>query len=250
MYDISIRSFITMRLHLEIIRKYVMTVDYKRNRRYFDTINWVVIGTLVIISIALLFFYIFVGIILLLATGSFLYFKLRDIPTDDEIDAVFEEQSRIVLDTGYQKLGLTQNEVNIMDPIVIHGPLIKNIRFSPAIKSGKDKIVRSSNHEVIAFYFGKDQVYVYYYSFSVIDNERNEVIDSYFYEDVISVSTSSTTTAYYDSSKKREEFVNLASINFNTYGPTSIQCAIQNLQRVEEKIYEMKNLLGEKKSAS
>ena len=163
---------------------------------------------------------------------------------------MFKEQARIDLDKGYEKLGLTHDEVNIMDPIVIHGPHINNIRYSPAIRRGKDKLVRSSNHEVIAFYFGKDQVYVYYYSFSVIDNERNEMIDAYFYEDVISVSTSSTTTAYYNSAKKKDEFVNLHSINFNTYGPTSIHCSIQNLQRVEEKIYEMKNLLRDKKRAS
>lgn len=222
-------------------------MDYKRNRRYFESINWIFIGIIGVIAAILLYFYILIGIAILLGLGVYIYFKLRDRPTDGEIDDVFKEYAHTILQKGYGKLDLDAEDTNLIDPIVIHGPSIDPISYNPAIKRGKDGKVRSSNHEAIIFYFKEQQLYFYHQSFSIIDDEQNEVIREYSYRDIVTVSLGSTTTMYFDSRRRRDEFFNLEFVELITLGAANIACSVQDLKTVEAKINRMKKLIHQKK---
>ncbi|MBS4223178.1 hypothetical protein [Lederbergia citrea] len=224
-------------------------MDYKRNRRYFESISWKGAIISIIIGLILLSAYAPLGVIILIAAGAYLYFKIKGRPTDGEIDAIIQKQADIALQKGYDKLGVDPDEVNLIDPIVIHGPMFQRIRLPYLTKKGKDEYVRSSNHEIMVFFFSEQQVYFYNYSFSIIDDEINEGTDEYFYRDVVSVSTSSTTTTYTDSRTKKEETFSLEVFKLTTSGATSMTCAIQDSNSVQNQIRGMKNLLREKKSA-
>src|SRR5699024_2005931 len=124
-------------------------MDYKRNRRYFETINWILMGGILVVAAIILYFFILLGIAIILGLGVYIYFKLRDNPTDGEIDDVFEEYAHTILQKGYRKLGLDPDDVNLIEPFVVHGPSVEEISYDPAIKRGKDQRVRSSNHEAM-----------------------------------------------------------------------------------------------------
>jgi len=223
-------------------------MDYKRNRRYFDSINWILIGGIAVVAAIILYFFILIGIAIILGLGVYIYFKLWDNPTDGEIDDVFEEYAHTILQKGYRKLGLDPDDVNLIEPFIVHGPSLKQISYNPAVKKGKDQKVRSSNHEAIAFYFKNQQVYIYHQVFSIIDNEQNEVTGEFFYKDIMSVITESTTTMYYNEFRKRDEFFSLDVIKLATLGSIHVECAVQDLDKVRTKIRRMKSLIRQKKS--
>src|SRR5690625_953059 len=224
-------------------------MDYKRNRRYFETINWILIGVIVVIAAIILYFLLLIGIAILLGLGVYIYFKLRDRPTDGEIDDEFKEHAHTVLKKGYGKLGLDPEDLNQMEPSVIHGPSLDSISYNPAVKKGKDQKVRSSNHEAMAFYFKEKQIYFYHRVFSVIDDEQNEVTGEIFYRDMLSIFTASTTSMYFNDARKRDEFFNLDVVKLITSGSMNVECAVQDLDKVRTNVRRMRSLLRQKKSA-
>lgn len=227
-------------------------MDYKYNRRFFSFINWISTSLMIVVGLISLYFYLLIGMIILLAIGSYIFYKYYDKPVEADIDIVFEKQAHIAIQRGYEKLGLQSQstEMALMDPIVIQGPFLGKISFDPMVFKGKDQQVRSSNHQVIVFYFSNKQVYYYQCNFSVIDDEMNETVGEIFYQDIVSVATSSTTTLYFDSRKKQERFFNLDIFELTTSGGMSIQCPVKDYKTTEQSISAMKDLLREKKSAS
>lgn len=225
-------------------------MDYKFNRRYFDVINWLFVSIVIVVGVITLFFYLLIGIAILLAIGSYIFYKFYKKPIEADIDIAYKEQAHVAIQTGYEKLGISPRDFQLIDPIVIHGPLLNKIRFDPVVIRGKDQRVRSSNHEVIVFYFSEQQIYYYKRSFSIIDDEMNETIGEIFYDDIVSVSTSSTMTPYYDSRRKRESFFKLDVFQLTIAGGTSVQCPIKDLRDFEQTILAMKDILRKKKSVS
>lgn len=223
-------------------------MDYRRNRRYFETINWILIGSILVVAAIILYFFILVGIAIILGVGVYIYFKLRDNPTDGEIDDAIEEYTHTILQKGYRKLGLDPDDVNLIEPFVVHGPSVEEISYDPAIKKGKDQRVRSSNHEAMAFYFKNQQVHIYHQTFSIIDDEQNETITELFYKDIMAILTSSTTTMYYNDLRKRDEFFQLDAIKLSTLGSINVECAVQDLDKVRTQIRRMKSLIRQTRS--
>lgn len=224
-------------------------MDFKRNKRYFEPINWKYSIIAIIVGLIFLTFNALLGIVILAAAGAYLYFKIKGRPTDEEMDAIVQKQVDLALDKGYKKLGVDPDEVNLINPIIIQGPKFSRIGKPYLSKLGKDGYVRSSNHDIMTFFFSEQQVYFYKFSFSFIEDERNESTDEYFYRDVVSVSTSETATTYFDSRTKKEETFNLEIFKLTTSGATSMECAIRDSSSIEAQIRGMKNLLREKKSA-
>jgi hypothetical protein len=224
-------------------------MDYKRNRRYFESINWIFVGFIIVFTALLLYFFLLIGIAILLGVAVYIYFKLKDRPTDEEIDDVFKEHAHTVLKKGYTKLGIDTDETKLVEPMMFYGPSLKQISYDPAVKMGKDQQVRSSNYEGMIFFFLEDHISFYYQSFSVIDDERNEVVGEYLYQDIMAISTAVTTTMYFDREKKRDQFFKLEVLQLIIAGSTNIECSVQDLQAVQDKIIQMKRTIQRKKSA-
>ncbi len=223
-------------------------MDYKRNRRYFESINWVFIAIVGMITAIILYFFLLIGIAILLGLGVYIYFKLKDRPTDEEIDDMLQEYVHKAVQRGYRKLGLDTEDLEVIDPMMIHGPLLEQISYDPAVKKGKDQQVRSSNHQVIIFYFKEREVYFYHQSFSLIDDEQNEVMGECSYRDIVAISTGSTTTLYFDSAKRRDEFFKLGFFKLIVLGSINVECSVLDFQKIETQIRKMKRLIRQKKS--
>lgn len=225
-------------------------MDYKFNRGYFEKIPWFLLSFIGLIGIILLFYYFLIGFLILLVVGAFLFYKLYGKPKDGDMDLVYEEQAQLAIQRGFEKLGIRAGSAMLMDPIVIHGPLIDKISFEPVVFKGRDNIVRSSNYGVVVFYFGEEQVYYYHHTFSVIDDEVNEVFGELFYKDIVSISTATITTPYFDAHKRKERFFKQNIFEMTTSGGFKIKCPIQDLARVENHLEGMKDILRKRKNVS
>lgn len=229
-------------------------MNYRRNRRYFATLDWTLITVLAIIGMALFYlftavnltFILLISIGILLGLGVFIFLKYFNRPTDEDIDATYQEAADIAVRKGYQKLGLDPKVELELDPIVIHGPMVDPISFPPAIKKGKDGKVRSSNHEMIVLLFSLKQVYVYHEQYSLIDDESIDVTDEYFYDDIVSVSVASTATTYYEGRYRREEHFQHQTFKLIMEG-RHIECAILDDEMIATAVTQMRNLLREKR---
>lgn len=229
-------------------------MNYTQNRRYFASLDWILMTVLAIISIALFYLYgkvkltfiLLLGIAILLGIGIVIFLKYFNRPSDEDIDATYQEEADVAVRRGYKKLGLDPDMALELDPIVIHGPMVDKIGHLPAIRRGRDGKVRSSNHEMIVLFFSLQQVYFYHEQYSVIDDERIEVTDEYFYDDIVSISLASTTTTYYEGRYRREEHFQHQTFKLITEG-RSVECAILDDDMVASAVTDMRNVLREKK---
>src|SRR5690625_7410192 len=108
-------------------------MDYKRNRRYFDSINWILIDGIAVVAALILYFFILVGIAIIHGLGVYIYFKLWDNPTAGEIDDVFEEYAHTILQKGYRKLVLDPDDVNNIEQFIVSGPSLKQTNYIRAV---------------------------------------------------------------------------------------------------------------------
>src|SRR5699024_8697997 len=80
------------------------------------------------------------------------FLKYFNRPSDEDIDATYQEEADVAVRRGYKKLGIDPDMALELDPIVIHGPMVDKIGHLPAIRRGRDGKVRSSNHEMIVLF--------------------------------------------------------------------------------------------------
>src|SRR5690625_4231072 len=131
-------------------------MNYTQNRRYFASLDWILMTVLAIISIALFYIYVkvkltfilLIGIAILLCICIVIFLKYFNRTSDEDIDATYQEEADVAVRRGYKKLGLDPDMALELDPIVIHGPMVDKIGHLPAIRRGRDGKVRSSNHEM------------------------------------------------------------------------------------------------------
>src|SRR5690625_3686683 len=98
-------------------------------------------------------------------------------------------------------------------------------------------------YEAMAFYFKNQQVHIYHQTFSIIDDEQNEVTTELFYKDIMAILTTSTTTMYYNDSRKRDEFFQLDAIKLSTLGSINVECVVQDLDKVRTQVRRMKSFI-------
>lgn len=223
-------------------------MNYAKNKKYFKASS--LKPAIVLIVLGLLFFMgskLF-GFVLIAAGAAILYFQIKGRPSDAEIDSICKNEIANAVQRGLTKIGVDEDQVKLIDPIIINGPYFKNIAKGRMVKKGKDNRYRSSNYEVAVLFFSETQVYSYNYRFSLIENEKNENTDEYFYKDIVSVSTSSESTVEKDK-KGKEEVFNSEYFKLTTSGGTFISCAVWDIGGTERSIQGMKQLLRDKKSA-
>src|SRR5690625_861598 len=115
-------------------------MNYRQNRRYFASLDWILMTVLAIISIALFYLYgkvkltfiLLIGIAILLGLGIVIFLKYFNRPSDEDIDATYQEEADVAVRRGYKKLGLDPDMALELDPIVIHGPMVDKIGHLPA----------------------------------------------------------------------------------------------------------------------
>jgi multisubunit Na+/H+ antiporter MnhC subunit len=227
-------------------------MNYERNRKYFQPTQPALAGILLIIGIIMLLVpntgAKIIGIIVTLLAAYRLYFVISRRTKDKEIDDVVAQEVANARTRALSKLGVDEEQVSMVEPIIVEGFAHKGF-VAPVLHTlGKDRQWRSSVYETIMLFFSEQQVYCYWYRFSIIANEKSEGTDEYFYKDIVSVATSSDNITFKDV-KGRTFKVNFEEFKLTTSGGTSITCSIQNHETLEGSIQGMKQLLREKKGA-
>ncbi len=223
-------------------------MDYKRNKKYFETVKikpfviMIIIGLLAGLANA-------AGFILLILGIALLVMKLKGRPTDSEIDQVYASEVNGIKEKALKKLGLDEDEVKAIEPIVFDGNYFPNIQKQSWYTRGKDEVVRASNYQAVALFFSEEQVYSYTYAFSIIGDEKREATDEYFYRDIVSASTKTDNVEVNFGGKVGKENVTVDEFILTTSGGTSISATLRDHNDADRSIRAMKQLLRQKKSA-
>lgn len=231
-----------------------MAISYERNEKYFresspkNGIGLIAFGLL--LTFVLPNASKFIGILMMAGGGALLYFQFSGRPTDEEIDADALRVLTDVKNRALNKLGLDEDEVNLIDPLVVHGYYFKPIASGVQVKRGKDDVFRSSNYEGIVMFFSEHQLHSFKFQFSLVNSqESREQTDEYFYKDVVSVATQSETFEVRDI-KGDVQQVNFEEFKLTTTGGTSITSSIRDEGSVGRVIAGARSLIREKKIAS
>lgn len=230
-----------------------MAINYERNKKYFKEsspkagIILIIVGLL--LTIALPDAGKIVGILALLGGAALLYFVFAGKPADSEIDRDAAEAVADVRRRALAKLGLDEDEVKLIDPVLIDGYYFKSIASGVQVKLGKDRVFRSSNYEGIVLFFSEHQLHAFKFQFSLTQaGEIREQTDEYFYKDVVSVSTQSETFKVTDV-KGQSQTVNYEEFKLTTSGGTSITSSVRDEGAVSRTIQGARQLIREKKIA-
>ena len=85
-------------------------------------------------------------------------------------------------------------------------------------------------------------------NFNTLEKKQTESTDVYFYQDIVSVSTTSQETEIADSITNEKQTVNYESFELRTAGGTSLSVAIRDQDQAQRSINAMRALLREKKT--
>lgn len=222
-------------------------MDYAKNKKYFKPVNLkpglIVLG----VGILALMAKPIVGIIIAAAGAGLLYLQLGGKPSDAEIDKIYAEMYEGVKQAALKKLGLDEDQVKVIEPVVFGGIYDKNIRSQGYYRTGKDGRVRTSNYQASVFFFGEEQVYYYTRIKSIIEDEVKEATEEYFYTDIVAAATSSDAVTYTDAVTKKSQTQNFEYFKLTTSGGTAIQAAMRDDGSLDKSINGMKQLLRDKK---
>ena len=187
------------------------------------------------------------GVILLIVggfsinAGKTIEWPVSDADYDREIENYIANLETLALD----KLGLDESEVNEIAPIILGGYEFDGVE---KVKKGNDGKWRSNIYKVAVLFFSLNELHSYSMRFNTLQEEKNESTDVYFYQDVVSVSTSSLT--FKVKIDEQENTINNEAFKLTTKGGTSFSVNIlKNQQYAQESVNAMRALLREKKQA-
>lgn len=183
---------------------------------------------------------VMIGIVFLVVAIWFVFEKKV---TDTEYDAAVQLYLFDIKQIALEKLGIDEDEVKEVTPIVFGG---YNFDKGTISKLGKDKIWRTNKYEVVCLFFSKNEVHCYSYEFFTTnekDRKYRENTEVYFYTDIVSVSTSLTTTKLENGVSVEHEFFKLT-----TKGGTALEVSLTDVEGAKNSINAMRHLLREKKS--
>jgi hypothetical protein len=221
-------------------------MDYKLARKYFNSNGSGCLGIVLIVIGAMIFISslleksgtgILIGIIGI-AIGAFIIYISKSI-TDEMYDNMVSKGVLSEIDEkALNKLGIDEDEVKEAKPIYIDG-----YEFEKATKTklGKDGLWRSNLYKVIAIYFSANEVHCYTYKVDTLISKQSESTDVYFYNDIVSISTSTDTSNINNVNREYESFVLV------TKGGTKLKVAIRNKDEAQRSINAMRSLLRTKK---
>lgn len=223
-------------------------MDYKKNKKYFKPISYK--PGIILILVGLFFLIGFwQSAFILLAGVAHLAWQFYGRPSDAQVDEICKETGKKALQRGLAKMGLDEEQVNLIEPILVDGFYFESISHKPnLVIQGRDGQWRSSNYEATVFYFSENQVHAFTHQFSLIDSDTVDSTDEYFYKDVVSVATASGSITQKDK-KGNDVAIAVECFKLTTSGGNSISCAVSDAAGAERSIQGMRQLLRDKKSA-
>jgi hypothetical protein len=206
-------------------------IDYEQNAKYFRRASYKVGVILICIGALTLFTgkagLVIVGLLLAGGGGFLIYRQVAGRPSDEEIDRQVAGIHAELRGRALTKLGLDEDEVRLIDPIVVSGYCFDSLGTGWQAKKGKDGKFRSSNYEGVAIFFAEQELHSYKYQISLVtQNEARVQTDVYFYRDVVSVSTDLVSIPVRVIGDVKQQVVQLEIFKLTTSGGTTVQCSM------------------------
>jgi len=237
-------------------------MDYERNRKYFNFgaqtnskasfigagIFMLIFGFIFMIGLSAMemgaigLIMLIPGVIMIIAGAN--KTNIFDSDIDDDLIRYFKEQK--LKEKALDKLGLDESEVMEIAPVYFDG-----YHFDGAtVIVGKDGKARSSMGRAVYFFFTKNEVHCYTHTKSLIDSFCSEDTDTYFYSDIVSVSTVTQSGSSTLAPGKPAKNYQYDCFKLTTTGGTSVQAALRDKAGAERSINGMRNLIKAKKQGN
>lgn len=185
--------------------------------------------------------------------------------TDAEYDALVESQmARLGLLTparAITKLGLEPEDVAEFEPICLRDYYPAMSTAKNRYRRGEDKIIRTSNYQVTWLLCSKDQVFVFQCTFSLIEDDKKDQCEEYFFKDVTNFSTTEVSDEITikeweggggcgKSAKEVVKKYTLEKTKFRIVVPGErIECSMVPSPEVDANIKRLKNILRTSKTS-
>ncbi len=145
---------------------------------------------------------------------------------------------------GLQKLGLTEDQVREIQPIVLSGKVVKD--FSLTVYNKDTHAYHSSTHYVTYLYFTDDQLFVYKVRFDMCCNMQDEWTSEFFYRDICDVSSHTyrnvLTLENYQFEYSTMSFTIITTNSSISFEMDAADHNVESIQAMKRKIREKKNI--------
>lgn len=157
--------------------------------------------------------------------------------SDEEYDKMERIMLQDIKEKGLQNLNLDEEEVSEAEPLILH-------RYSSGgvTKKGDDNKYRSTEHVSTAFYFAKDSLFIYKYSFSMKNNVTSEETLTLYYSDIVSVLVGSV-----EKNNGDDDSFGLQQLQIATYGGQTFTYQFISSDEIKKSINAMQSLFRSKK---
>ena len=108
--------------------------------------------------------------------------------SDTDYDSSIESYTASLKPLALEKLGVEESEVNEVAPIILGGYEFDGVE---KVKHGRDNKWRSNIYKVVMLSFSRNELHCYTMRFNTLRDEKTEGTDVFFYQDIVSASTSS-----------------------------------------------------------
>lgn len=162
------------------------------------------------------------------------------IVSDEEYDEMELVMLRNIKEKGLMNLNLDDEEVNEAEPLILH-------RYSSGgvSKKGIDDRFRSTEHVSTVFYFSSDSLFIYKYSFSMMNTVTSEETLTLYYSDIVSVLVGAVDTKVGD-----ENSFGLRQLTIATSGGQTFTYQFVSSDEIKASINAMQSLFRSKKRES
>ncbi|MBD5406725.1 MAG: hypothetical protein HDR51_08310 [Treponema sp.] len=176
--------------------------------------------------------------------------------SDAEFDANKERQINALnlKQKALNKLGIDEDQVKEIEPIVLVGPAYKAAEYK---MKDKDGIYRYSAYQITYIFCSSDQVYVYQYTINLDKYDKKERAEEYFYKDITNFTTidETETLPFFVHKggclgKSAIESINVSTSEFKiAVSGEAFLCSMIPNDETEGKIQALKAKLREKKNS-
>ncbi|MDR0909992.1 MAG: hypothetical protein LBM77_09535 [Spirochaetaceae bacterium] len=144
------------------------------------------------------------------------------------------------------KTGVDESQVNEIPPVEFRG---WNYNKNAYVKAGKDNRLRTTSIQSTWLLFSDKQIYIYQYTFDMLDEKKKERTEEYFYKDVTNFSSSSQTDTEEVIEKGQPVKKEIDHDVFSIVVPgDKFTCDLSDVDEAADRIQAMKAKLREKKS--
>lgn len=187
--------------------------------------------------------YSWIGLLLIVGCVFALVNYFKKMPSDADMDIWLEEESLTFPAKALAKCGVDESEC-VADQVIVWGPRIFNHGNAPfLVKKGKDNLIRYNPLDLTIINFGVDQLLCYQCSYDRTSGAfLMETTEEYFYQDVVSVATSSDDKPKeieVGRNKQKVQSKSRETFRLTTSGGTSITVVLR-----DDGLIQMNNLKG------